>query len=180
VIGACSKLSRGVMRIGHGAPGVNRPEIPVGSILGRRWSALLSGDGTPTDPALLPSLACHPGTMSRIAIVDDSCVARMYIHRALGDVDVVEFEWALAYIAALRSGLEVDGVVTDLLLDGLTESWPAALVVRYCQSVDVPVVVVTPHGHDLAAISKELGCPVLAKPVDGAVLRQALGLMATD
>lgn len=115
--------------------------------------------------------------MPRIATVDDSAVARAYIRQALGDdIEVVEFATAPGIIAALRSGLKVDGVVSDLWIDGETENWTAALVVRYCHGQAIPVVVVTSQRKGLVKISQELGCEALSKPVDGAALRRALGL----
>ncbi|MEW6217913.1 MAG: response regulator [Thermodesulfobacteriota bacterium] len=118
--------------------------------------------------------------MMRIAIVDDSATARMFVRRCLAIIGLAEAEFVeLANgqeaLACIRE-LPVDLLVTDLtmpLMDGETLlKWMKANP-KLCS---VPVLVITSAGNPAkeAELTARGALAVLAKPITPAGLMKAL------
>ncbi len=117
--------------------------------------AIVKADGGCTEPAYARSAA-------KILLVDDEDVVRTATADMLRDIGyaVTEMSSASQAIAAVKSGLEIDGIVTDYLMPGMNG---AQMIQELRQSGSrMPVLLVTGYaakGEDVPA-----GVPVLSKP----------------
>jgi len=126
------------------------------------------------------------GEMKRIAIVDDSSTARMFIQRCLeiiglNQADFIECANGREALATIKEN-PVDLLITDLtmpIMDGRTLlKWMKASP-RLC---DIPVLVITSAGNPAKETELlELGAlGILAKPISPASLMNVLGALVKE
>ena len=99
---------------------------------------------------------------ARIVLVDDEDIVRSATADMLRDIgyDVVEFGSGSQALAALKSGLEADALVSDYLMPGMTG---AALVEELRQSrMRLPALLITGYANAGEDVPADL--PILAKP----------------
>lgn len=119
--------------------------------------------------------SAHEPVYARIAakllLVDDEEIVRTATAEMLRDIGYVVTEVASASqaLAAIRGGIEIDGVVTDYLMPGMNG---AQLIQELHRKERLPVLLITGYaakGEDVPA-----GVPVLSKPFRQADLARTL------
>lgn len=114
----------------------------------------------------------------RVLVVDDDPAVRDVVSRHLerAGYEVVQSPSGREALEALRDGLTVHAVVSDVEMADGSGGWLLAQLGYEYPSLVPRTVVITgdPHGARAAHIATRWRCPVLAKPFTGAQLLAAL------
>ena len=127
--------------------------------------AVAQADGGSHEPA-------HARTAARILLVDDEEIVRTATAEMLRDTGytVTEVTSASQALAAIRGGIEIDGVVTDYLMPGMNGAQMIEELRRGGQRL--PVLLIT--GYAAKGEDVPFGVPVLSKPFRQSDLARAL------